>query len=244
MTETSEATNLTPQMIIPPGWAWIPVQGNRRTTVQKLFHKAWEAAPRDSIGPFIHRLEEAMIEVLDEVSGAGGIAVVMPIGVPWQVPVSASNAHAYSNSVKEWLQTVLEGLVQNLGPAENRFVYFANPNAILNFVSLYEIPSQEESVEDLLGMGDAACIRPPKAVRFESGSMDDGMKSLRFVTGASDRDITGIAHWVWRQDDSDIIMIAGGQNVAEFGMLQDEFDEFARSISVIDATFHFASSEA
>ncbi len=164
----------------------------------------------------------------------------------WSVQLADETAVAlgYDASTREWLQITLEGLAQNVGPAEYRFVYFVDPNAILSFVSLYEVPRQDDSFEDLLGMGDSACIRPPQAVRFNSSNLGNGMKSMRFVADANDREITGISHWAWRQDDRDIVMIAAGQNIAEFGMLQDEFDEFAQSISVIGPTFHLASSEA
>lgn len=139
MTETSGATHTNPasglsrkpQMILPPGWAWIPVQGNRRSTVRELFREAWETAPRDSIGPFIHRLEDAMVEVLDEASGAGGIAVVMPIGVPWQVPVSASIALSLLEPESGELKLPSGDAVQtDAGPATREILDFEAPAGI------------------------------------------------------------------------------------------------------------------
>lgn len=112
------AQRYSPQLIVPPGWVWIPLEGNRPATVRRLFQDAWEGVPRDSIGPFIHRLEQVMLDMLDEASAAGGIAVVMPLGVPWQVPVSASIALSLvDSSGGETALPAGEEIVTDAGPA-------------------------------------------------------------------------------------------------------------------------------
>lgn len=161
----------------------------------------------------------------------------------WVAEVT-SEAHGYTEGQKGWLQSSLEGLARSIGPAEYRFVYFVDPVRTLSFLSLYEIPRQEhESYDSLLGLGDPASIRTPKVVEFISEGLGRGRKSLRFVESGERRDITAVAHWVWRLDDRDIAVIAAGHNIAEFDMLQHEFDEFSRSISRADDDFHLARAE-
>ncbi len=79
-----------PRYVVPPGWASIPVGADNRETARDVFREAWRSGPRDSIGPFIHRLEEWLVSVLDDAHKARAFAVVLPLGVPWQVPVSTA----------------------------------------------------------------------------------------------------------------------------------------------------------
>lgn len=79
-----------PRYIVPPGWAAIPVSGDNHDTARDVFRDAWQSGPRDSIGPFIHRLEQWLVSVLDDAHDAGCFAVILPLGVPWQVPVSTA----------------------------------------------------------------------------------------------------------------------------------------------------------
>lgn len=77
-------------MIVPPGWVWVRADGDRDRTSRQLFKSLMSNGPRDSIGPFVHRLEEAFANILEQATEDDAVAVVMPIGNPWQVPVSTS----------------------------------------------------------------------------------------------------------------------------------------------------------
>ncbi len=79
-----------PRYVVPPGWASIPVSAENSETARKVFQDAWQSGPRDSIGPFIHRLEAWLASVLDDARDADCFAVILPLGVPWQVPVSTA----------------------------------------------------------------------------------------------------------------------------------------------------------
>jgi len=79
-----------PRIIVPPGWAAIPVSTDNGDTAREVFREAWSRGPRDSIGPYIHRLEEWLVSVLDDAREAGCFRVILPLGVPWQVPVSTA----------------------------------------------------------------------------------------------------------------------------------------------------------
>lgn len=77
-----------PRVILPPGWVLLPVTADNAATARDAFAAGWERGPRDSIGPFIHRMESWLTTMLDDASRSGGTSVVLPLGVPWQVPVS------------------------------------------------------------------------------------------------------------------------------------------------------------
>lgn len=84
----------TPEMILPPGWAWIDLTANLESQVRSIFAEAWGAGPRDSIGPHVRQLEQAMLSTLREAERTGATILVLPIGTPWQVPISVSIAFA------------------------------------------------------------------------------------------------------------------------------------------------------
>lgn len=77
-----------PRVILPPGWILLPVTADNAATARNAFAVGWERGPRDSIGPFIHRMESWLTSMLDDAFRGGGTSVVLPLGVPWQVPVS------------------------------------------------------------------------------------------------------------------------------------------------------------
>lgn len=79
-----------PEMILPPGWQLFPVTDDNAATARAAFAGAWESGPRDSIGPFVHELERTLASALDDARETGAFAAAMPMGIPWQVPVSTS----------------------------------------------------------------------------------------------------------------------------------------------------------
>lgn len=81
-----------PRLILPPGWVLLPVSGDNAATAQETLAELRALGPRDSVGPFAAQLERALTAALDEAAGAGAFAVVMPLGLPWRVPVSTSIA--------------------------------------------------------------------------------------------------------------------------------------------------------
>ena len=113
----------TPQMIIPPGWVWIPLKGDRKAVVQELFQDAWNSGPLDSIGPFIHRIENVMLKAVNQAYDVGGIAIVMPLGTPWHVAVSTSIALSMFQTETSTLQLPPgEVLETEAGPAVLKIV--------------------------------------------------------------------------------------------------------------------------
>jgi len=143
------------------------------------------------------------------------------------------DAYGYDANLRDWLGATLEGLVRGCGPDEERFAYMARPHDLIGMVSLYEWASSPDlTLEELLGATDPAAVRAPVTTPFAGGALGDGFKTLRFASDSTAADgIVGVAHWVWRTPDSDIVLIAGDSDLVRFQALQDSFDDLARSIS-------------
>ncbi|MFT4214484.1 MAG: hypothetical protein QM622_06880 [Microbacterium sp.] len=83
---------VTPRVILPPGWHYLPVSSDNAGTVERALAPMRTLGPRDSIAPFAKELERALQRELDDAFRAGAFAVAMPLGRPWEVPVSTSIA--------------------------------------------------------------------------------------------------------------------------------------------------------
>ena len=110
-----------PRVIVPPGWAAIAVSADNGDTARRVFREAWTQGPRDSIGPFIHRLEEWLVSVLDDARDAGCFRVILPMGVPWQVPVSTAISLSFApvtDALTVLIETMLDALEWPTAPAQ------------------------------------------------------------------------------------------------------------------------------
>ena len=165
------------------------------------------------------------------------------------VVAAVGDAHGYDRSLRDWLGATLEGMVRGATPGEERFAYLARPHETIGMASLYEWASSPDAeLDDLLGIRGDVSIRPPQVTPIEGAGLGHGTKAVRFVdesrtnadagtAGSAGRSggaatIVGVAHWVWRLADRDVIMIAGDADLARFEQLQGPLDDLARSISL------------
>ena len=115
-----------PRVILPPGWVLLPVTSDNAETARATFAAGWKRGPRDSVGPFIHRMESWLTTLLDDAHRSGGTSVVLPLGVPWQVPVSTGIVFSRAAAVGDVRPLPLPDtgeLVQtDAGPARRRVV--------------------------------------------------------------------------------------------------------------------------
>ncbi|MCR2785097.1 MULTISPECIES: hypothetical protein [unclassified Microbacterium] len=111
------ATLPRPRMILPPAWQLFPVSDDNAATARAAFAGFWENGPRDSIGPFVHELERTLAGALDQARGAGGFAAAMPMGIPWQVPVSTSVVLSHVPAADPQLPPGGERVHTDAGPA-------------------------------------------------------------------------------------------------------------------------------
>ena len=81
-----------PRLILPPGWQLLPTAQDNSETARRVFASIRELGPRDSITPFARELERALQAQLDDAFRSDAFAVALPLGRPWEVPVSTSIA--------------------------------------------------------------------------------------------------------------------------------------------------------
>lgn len=155
-----------------------------------------------------------------------------------------ADAYRYDASMRDWLSATLEGMVRGAAPHEERFAYMVRPHEVIGMASLYEWATiADSSLDDLLGVADPGAVRPPTVTPVEGAGLGPGTKAVRFVSDAQSNalagspqaapTIVGVAHWVWRLPDRDIILIAGDSDLVRFDELQVPLDDLARSISLV-----------
>lgn len=118
------APAIAPRLILPPGWQYLPVGADNTETVRRTFAPVREQGPRDSITPFARELERALQAQLDDAFRAGAFAVAMPLGRPWEAPVSTSIAFSAvpSGSEAPVLPSTGERVETDAGAAQRRIV--------------------------------------------------------------------------------------------------------------------------
>lgn len=86
--------SLTYRMVVPPGWQLLPVRDRTDEELRALIVDNYRDLPRDSSGPFIARLADAVVEQAGSARRAGVIDLLFPLGSPWRAPVTTSIAVA------------------------------------------------------------------------------------------------------------------------------------------------------
>lgn len=82
------------RMVLPPGWLLLPVRDRSDDELRRLIVDQYADLPRDSAGPLISRLADAVVAGLGDAREADVVDVVLPLGAPWSSAVSASIALA------------------------------------------------------------------------------------------------------------------------------------------------------
>lgn len=85
-------------LVLPPGFVLIPVQGDVEATVRRVVKQHYGAITDDRTRGRVRRLERSLVAAVLSAREQGVVDVVLPLGVPWQVPVSLSLAFAPARS--------------------------------------------------------------------------------------------------------------------------------------------------
>jgi hypothetical protein len=85
-------------LVLPPGFVLIPVQGDVEATVRTVVKEHYGDVTNDRTRGRIRRLERSLVSAVAAAKEQGVVDVVLPLGVPWQVPVSLSLAFAPARS--------------------------------------------------------------------------------------------------------------------------------------------------
>lgn len=172
----------------------------------------------------------------------------VPISWPWGDYATAedwatgiagllADYHELDAEAREWLATSMLAARDGIDEGEARYLYLANPGELFFFVSVLYADSDESiSLEDLAGIEGTATMGKTQTEVFESPSLGNGLKATRFVdAGEPNHDIAGITQYAWRSQGLDVVVIFGDFKLVRVHELAPVIDEFARSISVIEA---------
>lgn len=82
------------RVVVPPGWILLPVRDRTDAELRELIAERYRDLPRDSAGPLVSRLADAVVDAARTARTAEVVDILLPLGTPWRVPVSASIALA------------------------------------------------------------------------------------------------------------------------------------------------------
>lgn len=148
-----------------------------------------------------------------------------------------TDAYGLDPAKAAWLNDSLRAIESGCPADESRFVYLADPDRLVFFVSvLYNATSDELTLEDLAAVDDPSATRAPDVVPFSSPELGEGVRAVRYVdAGEPDHEIAAIAQYAWKSGSLDIIVVAANFNVVLLGELLPVVDELARSIRVVES---------
>ncbi|AEG45553.1 hypothetical protein [Isoptericola variabilis] len=81
-------------LILPPGFVLIPAQGDVEADVRAVVKRHYGAHLNDRTRGRVRRLEQSLVATVSSAKERGVVDVVLPLGVPWRVPVSLAAAFA------------------------------------------------------------------------------------------------------------------------------------------------------
>ncbi|MCR2813178.1 hypothetical protein NQ166_11725 [Microbacterium sp. zg.Y1090] len=91
---TAAAAGVSYRVVLPPGWLLLPVRDCSDDELRRLITDQYAHLPRDSAGPYIGRLADAVVDGARQARRLDVIDILLPLGTPWQAPVSTSIAIA------------------------------------------------------------------------------------------------------------------------------------------------------
>lgn len=81
-------------LVLPPGWAEIPLRCGTSATVRKIlddaFSKLRADIPRDKLTPYRQELERRLKQLISQARSNGGICLYLPVEHMHQAPIAAS----------------------------------------------------------------------------------------------------------------------------------------------------------
>lgn len=77
-------------LVLPPGFVLIPVQGDTKAQVETVIRGFYGKIADDRMRGRVRMLERSLVQVATQAKDKGVVDLVLPLGVPWQAPVSLS----------------------------------------------------------------------------------------------------------------------------------------------------------
>lgn len=89
------------RVAVPPGWMLLAVRDKTDDELRDTILDRYRDLPRDSAGPIVSRLADAVVDAARRARDAGAVDIVLPLGTPWKAPVSASIAIAVGSDATD-----------------------------------------------------------------------------------------------------------------------------------------------
>lgn len=77
-------------LVLPPGFVLIAVQGDTRANVETVVRGFYGKIADDRMRGRVRMLERSLVDVATQAKDKGVVDIILPLGVPWQAPVSLS----------------------------------------------------------------------------------------------------------------------------------------------------------
>ncbi|WP_275002152.1 hypothetical protein [Promicromonospora iranensis] len=77
-------------LVLPPGFVLVPVQGDTKANVATVLRGFYGKIADDRMRGRVRMLERSLVHVATQAKDKGVVDLVLPLGVPWQAPVSLS----------------------------------------------------------------------------------------------------------------------------------------------------------
>ncbi|MFF2631514.1 hypothetical protein ACFVR6_01385 [Microbacterium sp. NPDC058021] len=136
------AAGVSYRLVLPPGWLLLPVRDRSDAELRRLITDQYAHLPRDSAGPYIGRLADAVIDGARQARELDVIDILLPLGTPWRAPVSTSIAVAVGRD-----SAVPEGEVVETAAGEAWRLLLERPGQALRRVEyVWRVPDAADTL--------------------------------------------------------------------------------------------------
>lgn len=156
----------------------------------------------------------------------------------WSLTDQAAEGKEDVKELARQLEATAELLPQTV-PAHQVFLYIPDPRReFLKF--LVHIDASEGDVEstlsDLVQKNAPGAIQDPEVIDFDTESLGRGMRSVRYFVSPKAGSVCCSVNYAWRIESLgiDLVLRTISENVGWITANIEEFDAFARSLSVME----------
>ncbi|MGW1216240.1 hypothetical protein ACWD5F_42075 [Streptomyces sp. NPDC002499] len=156
----------------------------------------------------------------------------------WSLTDGASAEKADVKRLAGQLEATAELLPQTL-PVHQAFIYVPDPRRdVLTFVTHIGVSegAVDSALPELVQQNAPGAIQDPEVIDFDTDRLGRGMRSIRYFVSAKAEAVCCSVNYAWRIESRgvDLVLRTISDNVGWVTANIDEFDDFARSLWVLD----------
>ncbi|MFD9329434.1 hypothetical protein [Streptomyces sp. NPDC060065] len=156
----------------------------------------------------------------------------------WSLTAEGPESKNQIKSLAQELEATSELTPQTI-PVHQLFLYAPDPRREF-FTFLVHLDASEGSVEtrlaELVQKDAPGAVQDPEVIDFDSERLGRGMRSIRYFVSSKAEAICCSVNYAWRIESHgiDLVLRTISENIGWITANIDEFDEFARSLSVLE----------